>query len=121
MKHKLLFCLILVVLIPSSPILLNSQTWETLPNLPKELAFPVVTVLDGKIHVFGGGDAKAGAATNQHFCYDPATNKWKTLDFLPFQAQQPAGAANDGKIHFSAVDILRPVNRSILIMSMMWN
>lgn len=100
MNPTLLLGLLIAVLFLADTSSLQAQTWETLPNIPKELAFPVVTVLKGKIHVFGGGDAKTSSATNQHFCYDPQTNKWKTLGFLPFQAQQPAGAANAGKIHF---------------------
>lgn len=75
-----------------------AQTWETLADIPEKLAFPVVTVVNGKIHVMGGGGA-SGAST-AHYAYDPATDKWEFLEQVPYPAQQPAGAANNGKIHY---------------------
>ncbi len=74
------------------------QTWERLADIPEQLAFPVVAVLDSQIHVMGGG--AAGGATGAHYSYDPTTNIWHTLQPVPYLAQQPAGAAVAGKIHY---------------------
>lgn len=77
---------------------LNAQKWETLSNIPERLTFPVVGVVDGKIHVMGGGGS--GGATAKHYQYDPLSNVWTTKADVPYKAQQPAGAANGNKIHF---------------------
>ncbi|MEO8588368.1 MAG: kelch repeat-containing protein [Flavobacteriales bacterium] len=75
-----------------------AQSWETLPDVPIELAFPVVVEFEGTIHVIGGG-APAGAY-DIHLRYTPATNQWDTLAPVPYRAQQPCGAVVGGKIHF---------------------
>ena len=75
-----------------------SQNWNTLADVPVGLAFPVVAVLNGEIHVIGGG--APGGATQLHLRYKPFTNTWDTLADVPYKAQQPAGAVVDGKIHY---------------------
>ena len=75
-----------------------SQTWEKLPDVPEKFTFPVVAVVNGKIHIMGGG-AKGGA-TNVHYAFDPATNQWSTMAAVPYKAQQPAGEAVRNEIHF---------------------
>jgi N-acetylneuraminic acid mutarotase len=75
-----------------------SQTWQTLAPLPLAFSFPVVVVLNGEIHVMGGG--ASGGATDMHIRYKPSTNTWDTLPPVPYKAQQPAGAVVNGKIHF---------------------
>ncbi|MCB2220879.1 MAG: hypothetical protein KQI35_10835 [Bacteroidetes bacterium] len=77
---------------------LSAQDWETLAEIPEGLTYPVVTVLDGKIHVMGGGGASG--ATGSHYAYDPATDSWETLSAVPYLAQQPAGCTAGGKIHY---------------------
>lgn len=89
----LIACLIII-----SALQISAQTWESLANVPEKLSFPVVTVLNGKIHVMGGGGS--GGASSAHYQYDPATNTWKSLAPVPYKAQQPAGTANAGKIHY---------------------
>lgn len=89
--------LILFVLLIFCARVSNAQ-WETLANIPGKLSFPVVTVLNGKIHVIGGGGASG--ATDVHYRYDPATNKWDTLAPVPYKAQQPAGTTLAGRIHY---------------------
>ncbi len=76
----------------------NVQHWQNLADLPEKLAFHVVTVLNDKIHVIGGGGA--AGATDAHYVYDPSTNKWDSLARVPYKAQQPAGAAIAGKIYY---------------------
>lgn len=82
------------------PSFLAAQGWESLADVPEDLAFPVVVELQGNIHVVGGG-APTGAS-GIHLRYTPATDVWDTLALTPFRAQQPCGAVVDGKIHFAA-------------------
>lgn len=77
---------------------LFAQSWQDLPDIPEELAFPVVVELRGNIHVIGGG--APGGATDLHLRYSPATNTWDTMPPVPYLAQQPAGAVVDDKIHY---------------------
>lgn len=72
--------------------------WETLPDVPIELVFPVVVEFEGALHVIGGG-APAGAY-DIHLRYTPSTNQWDTLAHVPYRAQQPCGAVVDGRIHY---------------------
>ena len=92
---KKFYSLIFVLAIHYS---LSAQPWQTLPNVPVQLAFPVVVELYGDIHVIGGGGPSG--ATNIHLRYSPSTNLWDTLNPVPYLAQQPAGAVVNGKIHY---------------------
>ena len=74
------------------------QQWDTLAAIPASFTFPVVGVVNGKIHVMGGGGV--GGATSAHYAYDPMTDTWESKAPVPYVAQQPAGTAVDGKIHF---------------------
>lgn len=76
----------------------TAQKWDTLASVPEEFTFPVVAVLDGNIHVMGGGGS--GGATTAHYAYDPDTDTWTTKANVPYAAQQPAGAAIKGRLHF---------------------
>ena len=78
--------------------LIYSQQWDTLASVPESLTFPVVGVLNGKIHVMGGGGS--GGATSAHYAYDPLTDTWESKAPVPYLAQQPAGTVVAGKIHF---------------------
>lgn len=77
---------------------LSAQTWETLADVPEDLAFPLVVSLDGNIHVMGGGGP--GGASTLHLRYMPSTDTWDTLAAVPYAAQQPGGAVVNGKIHY---------------------
>ena len=77
---------------------LSAQQWDTLPAIPEALTFPVAAVVDGKIHIMGGGGT--GGATDAHYRFDPETETWETLAPVPYLAQQPAGAAVNGMIHY---------------------
>ncbi len=91
------FTVILTVLMLCTTGKPMAQNWQSLPDIPEDLAFPVVVALDGHIHVIGGG-APAGA-TDLHLRFTPATGTWDTLPPLPYKAQQPAGAVVNGKVH----------------------
>ncbi|MBK9013431.1 MAG: T9SS type A sorting domain-containing protein [Saprospiraceae bacterium] len=90
-----LSCLLLLNVVSTE---IYSQQWDTLAPIPESFTFPVVAVVDGKIHVMGGGGT--GGATDHHFAYDPATDTWTSRAPVPYKAQQPAGTAANGKIHF---------------------
>lgn len=92
MRHRLVA--IALAMVPS----LAAQTWQALPGVPVDLAFPVVVELRGNIHVIGGG--APGGATDLHLRYTPATNTWDSLPPVPYLAQQPAGAVVNDRIHY---------------------
>lgn len=75
-----------------------AQSWTQLKSMPVKLTFPVVDVLDGDIHVVGGGGATG--ATDLHLRYTVATNTWDTLEPVPYLAQQPGGCVVNGKLHY---------------------
>lgn len=77
---------------------LNSQSWEELPDIPVELTFPVVAVVDDVIHIMGGGGASG--ASSAHYAFFPRINKWLVKAPVPYLAQQPGGATVNGKIHY---------------------
>ncbi len=93
--HRLVPPILFVLFLGLSP--LTAQQWDTLAPVPERLTFPVASVLNGEIHVIGGGGT--GGASSAHYSYDPATNAWTTRAPLPYLAQQPAGASVNGKIH----------------------
>ena len=75
-----------------------AQSWTKLNSLPTRLTFPVVDVIDGKIHVVGGGGVNG--ATDLHLRYSPTTDSWDTLAPVPYLAQQPGGGVINGKLHY---------------------
>ena len=96
MTNKTLLQFLLLFLL--TPAIQYAQQWDTLSPIPERFTFPVVTVLDGQIHIMGGGGT--GGATDLHFAYDKLTDTWESKAPVPYKAQQPAGAAANGKIHF---------------------
>jgi N-acetylneuraminic acid mutarotase len=54
-------------------------------------------VLDGKIHLIGGGNS--GSTIADHSQYDPATDSWRDLALLPRSEGSPAAVVADGKIY----------------------
>lgn len=75
-----------------------AQSWTKLNSVPARLTFPVVDVIDGRIHVVGGGGVNG--ATDLHLRYTPATDTWDTLKPVPYLAQQPGGGTINGKLHY---------------------
>ncbi|MEQ9062798.1 MAG: T9SS type A sorting domain-containing protein [Vicingaceae bacterium] len=75
-----------------------AQAWTDLTDVPAKLTFPVCVVLNGNIHLIGGG--AVGGATDLHLRYTVATDTWDTLAPVPYLAQQPGGAATSGKIYY---------------------
>jgi len=93
MKSVLLFLAVV-----SFSFLGSAQSWTKLNSVPARLTFPVVDVIDGNIHVVGGGGVNG--ATDLHLRYTPSTDKWDTLKPVPYLAQQPGGGTINGKLHY---------------------
>lgn len=90
----LLFSFLLLVAIPGK----SQSAWDTLPSVPEDLVFTTATVLNGQIHLIGGG--ASGGATAKHYVYDTLSMQWDTLAPAPYKAQMPAAAVAKGKIHY---------------------
>ncbi|HND91288.1 MAG TPA: kelch repeat-containing protein [Anaerolineales bacterium] len=76
---------------------LQTQQWSNASPLPNPRGGHVAVVLDGRIHVFGGGNSVSTLA--DHSEYDPATDSWRDLAPLPRSEGSPAAVAIDGKIY----------------------
>lgn len=76
---------------------LNSRQWSIASPLPNPRGGHAAVVLDGRIHIFGGGNSVSTLA--DHSEYDPTTNRWRDLAPLPRSEGSPAVVAVDGKIY----------------------
>jgi N-acetylneuraminic acid mutarotase len=76
---------------------LQTHQWSKASRLPSPRGGHVAVVLDGRIHVFGGGNSVSTLA--DHSEYDPATNIWRDLAPLPRSEGSPAAVVVDGKIY----------------------
>lgn len=76
---------------------LESRQWSLASPMPDPRGGHVAVVLDGKIHLFGGGNSVSTIA--DHSMYDPATDTWKELSPLPRAEGSPAAVVVGGKIY----------------------
>lgn len=76
---------------------LQTKQWTQASPLPSPRGGHVAVVLDGRIHVFGGGNSVSTLA--DHSEYDPVTDTWRDLAPLPRSEGSPAAVAVDGKIY----------------------
>ena len=63
--------------VPSSDVLvydIDAHTWSTAASLAEPRGGHAAAVLDGKIHIIGGGNSRSTLAN--HSEYDPATDRW---------------------------------------------
>jgi N-acetylneuraminic acid mutarotase len=74
-----------------------SKTWSEAAPLPAARGGHAAVVLDGRIHVLGGGNEVSTLAT--HSVYDPASNTWSNAAPLPRSEGSPAAVVLDGKIY----------------------
>jgi N-acetylneuraminic acid mutarotase len=91
----------------------TSKTWSQAAPLPAPRGGHAAVVLEGKIHVFGGGNSKSTIA--DHDVFDPAKNAWTALAPLPRPEGSPATVALGSRLYaiggrsglsdFGAVDI----------------
>lgn len=76
---------------------LQTHQWSNASPLPNPRGGHVAVVLDGRIHVFGGGNSVSTLA--DHSEYDPRTDTWRDLAPLPRSEGSPAAVAFNGKIY----------------------
>ena len=67
----------------------NTKTWSQTAPLPAPRGGHAAVVLEGRIHVLGGGNSKSTIA--DHDVFDPAKNAWTALAPLPRAEGSPAG------------------------------
>jgi N-acetylneuraminic acid mutarotase len=72
------------------------RRWSTAAPLPEPRGGHAAVVLDGKIHVLGGGNSVETLAL--HSVYDPATDRWSEAAPLPRAKGSVAAVVLDGKI-----------------------
>jgi N-acetylneuraminic acid mutarotase len=75
----------------------GSGRWRDVAPLPAPRGGHAAVVLDGRIHVLGGGNASTTLA--DHAVYDPATNSWSEAAPLPRSEGSPAAVVLGGKIY----------------------
>jgi N-acetylneuraminic acid mutarotase len=74
-----------------------SRTWAKAAPLSAARGGHAAVVLDGRIHVLGGGNDVSTLA--DHSVDDPATNTWSEAAPLPRAEGSPAAVVLDGKIY----------------------
>jgi len=75
---------------------LEKRTWSKLAPLPAPRGGHAAVVLEGRIHVLGGGNSVSTLA--DHDEYDPATDKWTRRAALPRSEGSPAAVAFEGQL-----------------------
>lgn len=86
--------------VPSSDVLtydLRRKTWGSAAPLPAPRGGHAAVVLNGRIHVVGGGNSQSTLA--DHSEYDPKTNQWRDLAPLPRSEGSPALVAFQEKLY----------------------
>ena len=86
--------------VPTADVLVDDvsrRTWSNAAPLPAPRGGHAAVALDGRIHVFGGGNSKSTIA--DHDVFDPATNTWRALAPLPRAEGSPAAVAFNGKLY----------------------
>ena len=86
--------------VPTSEVLVydvGTQTWGTAPPLPAPRGGHAAAVLDGKIHVIGGGNSRSTLA--DHSEYDPATDKWTERAPLSRSKGSPAAVVFNDRLY----------------------
>jgi N-acetylneuraminic acid mutarotase len=74
-----------------------TKRWTDSAPLPAARGGHAAVVLDGRIHVLGGGNDVSTLAT--HSVYDPATDTWTSAAPLPRSEGSPAAVVLGGKIY----------------------
>jgi N-acetylneuraminic acid mutarotase len=75
----------------------NLHAWSEAAPLQNPRGGHAAAVLDGKIHIVGGGNSLTTLA--DHSVYDPATNTWTDLAPLPFSKGSPAAVVFGGALY----------------------
>lgn len=74
----------------------RARTWDVAAPLPAPRGGHAAVVLDGRIHVLGGGNSER--TLDDHSVFDPATGAWTEAARLPRSEGSPAAVALDGRI-----------------------
>ncbi len=75
----------------------RTQRWRRVAALPQPRGGHAAAVLNGRIHVVGGGNSER--TLEFHSVYDPATDRWRDLAPLPRSEGSPALVARDGRLY----------------------
>lgn len=105
--------------VPSEKVLvydLATRAWSEAAPLPAPRGGHAAVVMDGRIHVLGGGNSQRTLA--DHSEYDPTSNSWIERAPLPRSEGSPAAVVFNGKLYsiggrsgpsdFGFVDIYDP-------------
>lgn len=76
---------------------LRTKTWSEAAPLAAPRGGHAATVLDGRIHVIGGGNSQS--TIDDHSVYDPKTNSWSERARLPRRMGSPAAAVLGGRLY----------------------
>jgi N-acetylneuraminic acid mutarotase len=74
-----------------------ARTWSDAPPLPQPRGGHAAVVLDGRIHVIGGGNSVSTIA--DHSVFDPRTQRWSGLAPLPRSMGSPAAVVHRGALY----------------------
>lgn len=76
---------------------IGTRRWSEVAPLPRPRGGHAVAVMDGRIHVIGGGNSESTIA--DHSMYDPASNRWTALAPLPRALGSPAAVVHNGVLY----------------------
>jgi N-acetylneuraminic acid mutarotase len=74
----------------------EAGTWSEAPPLPEPRGGHAAAVVDGKIHVVGGGNSVS--TLDLHSVYDPASDSWSEAAPLPRAKGSPAAVVQDRRL-----------------------
>ena len=86
--------------VPSDQVLvydLDRGTWSAGPPLPAPRGGHAAAVLDGRIHVIGGGNSVSTIADHDEL--DPVNGRWTRRAPLPRSEGSPAAVVHAGRLH----------------------
>src|SRR4051812_18806329 len=86
--------------VPSSDVLVydvDAHSWTNAASLAEPRGGHAAAILDGKIHVIGGGNSRSTLAN--HSEYDPSTNRWTERAPLSRSKGSPSAVAYNGKLY----------------------
>jgi N-acetylneuraminic acid mutarotase len=86
--------------VPTGEVLIYdiaTKTWSTAAPLAEPRGGGAAAVLNGRIHVIGGGNSRSTLAN--HSEYDPAVNRWTERALLSRSKGSPAAVVLDGKLY----------------------
>ncbi len=86
--------------VPVAQVLVYDTTthrWSEAPPLPRPRGGHAAAVLEGRIHVIGGGNSES--TIPDHSVYDPATERWVSLAPLPRSMGSPAAVVHAGSLY----------------------